>query len=162
MGGGEAALAARFSWTFNLSRGAALSPPGHLALPEGSDEEKDCALRHGQLGSVEPGPVLPHALQGIGDCLKGTSGCTHVWPACTSCPGAAFLAVGHRPRAGAASAMHRAALMMYQSRLGPRFYLLPSSPLYLARCGTRALPGPWKMKPKPTLALSFKVLDSLL
>ena len=45
----------------------ASSPPtGHLALPEGSDEEKDRTLRRGQLGSAEPGRVLPLALWGAG------------------------------------------------------------------------------------------------
>lgn len=32
----------------------ALSPTGHLTLAEGSDKEKDCVLRRGQLGSTEP------------------------------------------------------------------------------------------------------------
>ncbi|XP_040098613.1 receptor expression-enhancing protein 4 isoform X2 [Oryx dammah] len=41
-------------------------PIGHLALPEGSDEEKDRTLRHRQLGSAEPGRVLPLALRGPG------------------------------------------------------------------------------------------------
>ncbi|XP_055436241.1 receptor expression-enhancing protein 4 isoform X5 [Bubalus kerabau] len=41
-------------------------PIGHLALPEGSDKEKDRTLRHGQLGSAEPGRVLPPALRGAG------------------------------------------------------------------------------------------------
>ena len=45
----------------------AFSPPtGHLTLPEGSDKEKDRTLRHGQLGSAEPGRVLPPALRGAG------------------------------------------------------------------------------------------------
>lgn len=55
---------------------------------------------------------------------------------------------------------------MYQSRLGLRFYLLPSSSLYLPRCGTRALPRPLENETQRspscvTSFLSFKVLDSL-
>ncbi|XP_014948601.3 receptor expression-enhancing protein 4 isoform X2 [Ovis aries] len=49
-------------------------PIGHLALPEGSDEEKDRTLRHGQLGSAEPGWVLPLALWGAGALLRD------LWP----------------------------------------------------------------------------------
>ncbi|XP_070231607.1 receptor expression-enhancing protein 4 isoform X3 [Bos mutus] len=41
-------------------------PIGHLTLPEGSDKKKDRTLRHGQLGSAEPGRVLPPALRGAG------------------------------------------------------------------------------------------------
>lgn len=48
----------------------ALSPTGHLTLPEGPDKEKDCAFRHGQLGKG-PCPVLPHALQGSGAVWRG-------------------------------------------------------------------------------------------
>uniref|UniRef100_A0A8C4PSX9 Receptor expression-enhancing protein n=1 Tax=Equus asinus TaxID=9793 RepID=A0A8C4PSX9_EQUAS len=63
-------------------------PIGHLTLPEGSDEEKDRALRHGQLGSAEPGPVLPRALQGAGGCLRSLW--LHVQPIRTSCPSSAL------------------------------------------------------------------------
>nr|KAF6402277.1 receptor accessory protein 4 [Rousettus aegyptiacus] len=38
---------------------------------------------------------------------------------------------------------------------GPGFYLLPFSFLYLRRGGTRALPKPLRMKPKPTQLCSF-------
>uniref|UniRef100_A0A2R8P970 Receptor expression-enhancing protein n=1 Tax=Callithrix jacchus TaxID=9483 RepID=A0A2R8P970_CALJA len=56
-------------------------PIGHLALPKGSDEEKDCALRHGQLGSAASGPFLPRALQGSGDIWRDLW--LPIWPACT-------------------------------------------------------------------------------
>lgn len=42
---------------------------------------KDSALRCGQLGSVEPGPVLPPALQDTGGCLEGNCGSTSDLPA---------------------------------------------------------------------------------
>ncbi|PNJ76921.1 receptor expression-enhancing protein 4 isoform X5 [Pongo pygmaeus] len=64
-------------------------PIGHLALPEGSDEEKDCALRHGQLGSAASGPFLPRALQGSRAIWRDLG--LHIWPACTSCLGPALL-----------------------------------------------------------------------
>lgn len=37
---------------------------------------------------------------------------------------------------------------MYQSRLGLRFYLLPSSPPTFPGVGPEPSPGPWKTKPK--------------
>uniref|UniRef100_A0A4W2D8V4 Receptor expression-enhancing protein n=1 Tax=Bos indicus x Bos taurus TaxID=30522 RepID=A0A4W2D8V4_BOBOX len=49
-------------------------PIGHLTLPEGSDKKKDRTLRHGQLGSAEPGRVLPPALRGAGALPR--DGCT--------------------------------------------------------------------------------------
>ncbi|XP_055151583.1 receptor expression-enhancing protein 4 isoform X3 [Symphalangus syndactylus] len=64
-------------------------PIGHLPLPEGSDEEKDCALRHGQLGSAASGPFLPRALQGSRAIWRDLG--LHIWPACTSCLGPALL-----------------------------------------------------------------------
>uniref|UniRef100_A0A2K5X0Z8 Receptor expression-enhancing protein n=1 Tax=Macaca fascicularis TaxID=9541 RepID=A0A2K5X0Z8_MACFA len=54
----------------------------HLALPEGSDEEKDCALRHGQLGSAASGPFLPRALQGSRAIWSDLW--QHIWPAPTA------------------------------------------------------------------------------
>lgn len=39
---------------------------GHFAFPQGSNKKKAGALRFGQLGSVKPGSVLPHVLQGTG------------------------------------------------------------------------------------------------
>lgn len=42
---------------------------------------KDSALRRGQLGSAEPGPVLPPALQDTGGCLEGNCGSTSDLPA---------------------------------------------------------------------------------
>ncbi|KAB0396277.1 hypothetical protein E2I00_018983, partial [Balaenoptera physalus] len=96
----------------------------HLALPEGSDEEEDHAFRHGQLGSAEPGPVLPRALQGVGTVWRGPLAarlaCLHQLPAC--CPPDSCCRL--RATCGAAP-------MMHQSRLGSGFYLLSSSPLYL-------------------------------
>lgn len=44
----------------------ALSPTGHLALPEGADKEKDCALRHGQLGSAEPAQFYLELYRALG------------------------------------------------------------------------------------------------
>ena len=132
----------------------------HLALPEGSDEEKDCAFKHGQLGSTEPGPVLPRALQGVGTVWRGPlaahRACLHQLPGC--CPPDSCCRL---------RAMCGAAPMMYQSWLGSGFYLLSSSPLYLPRCGTRALPRPLKNETQspPSCVhsfLSFKVLLSLL
>ncbi|KAL0612681.1 Receptor expression-enhancing protein 4 [Plecturocebus cupreus] len=102
--------------------------PGHLALPKGSDEEKDCALRHGQLGSAASGPFLPRALQGSGVILRDLWLC--IWPACTSCWAPASLLLlmvkGReqmlpRPQAGCT--------VMYQSRLGQHsIYCLPLPP----------------------------------
>lgn len=37
---------------------------GHFSFPQGSNKKKAGALRFGQLGSVKPGSVLPHVLQG--------------------------------------------------------------------------------------------------
>ncbi|XP_042790564.1 receptor expression-enhancing protein 4 isoform X3 [Panthera tigris] len=56
-------------------------PIGHLALTEGSDKEKDHFLRHEQLGSSEPGSVLPLALWSTRCYLEGTSGCMSDLPA---------------------------------------------------------------------------------
>lgn len=68
---------------------SALSPTGHLTLPEGPDKEKDCAFRHGQLGQG-PCPVLPHALQGAGAIWSGLLAAHR---ACLpQCPGSALLA----------------------------------------------------------------------
>uniref|UniRef100_A0A2K6PHV7 Receptor expression-enhancing protein n=2 Tax=Rhinopithecus roxellana TaxID=61622 RepID=A0A2K6PHV7_RHIRO len=64
-------------------------PIGHLALPEGSDEEKDYALRHGQLGFAASGPFLPRALQGSRAIWRNLW--QHIWPACTNCLGPALL-----------------------------------------------------------------------
>uniref|UniRef100_A0A2K6FT37 Receptor expression-enhancing protein n=1 Tax=Propithecus coquereli TaxID=379532 RepID=A0A2K6FT37_PROCO len=65
-------------------------PIGHLALPEGSDEEKDRALRHGQLGAAASGPVLPRALQGAWGYLEGPMA-AHL-ACCTSCRSPVLLA----------------------------------------------------------------------
>ncbi|XP_026947747.1 receptor expression-enhancing protein 4 isoform X1 [Sagmatias obliquidens] len=133
---------------------------GHHALPEGSDEEKDHAFRHGQLGSTEPGPVLPRALQGIGTVWRGPLAahlaCLHQLPGC--CPPDSCCRL--RAICGAAPTMH-------QSRPGSGFYLLSFSPLYLPRCGTRALPRLLKNETQspPSCVrsfLSFRVLHSLL
>ena len=131
--GRGAVLAAAAAPTFHDV--PAFSPPtGHLALPEGSDKEKDCALRHGQLGSAEPSRVLPPALRGAGALLRDFWLCPQ-----PSWPSWLLLTV---------LATCRAAPTMYQSRLGLRFYLLPSSPPAFPGVGPEPFPGPWKTKPK--------------
>lgn len=106
----------------DLFRSYLLPPhPGyHLALPEGSDKEEDHLFGHEQLGSVEPGPVLPllpyEALGAVWRrplvarliCLRQLL---------RLCP----------PGFHAAGTMHGATPVMYQSGLCPGFYLLPFS-----------------------------------
>lgn len=92
-----------------------LSPPpcpGHLPLPEGPHEEKNAALRRGQLGSVEAGLVFPCAFP------EGT-----LEAACTLGPAPAAPEL-------AASADCRGTLRLdaptvYQSKPTPGPYLLP-------------------------------------
>lgn len=90
--GRGAVLAAAAAPTFHDV--PAFSPPtGHLTLPEGSDKEKDRALRHGQLGSAEPGRVLPPALRGAGALPRDFWLCPQPsWPS--------WLLLTVRPRAG--------------------------------------------------------------
>lgn len=114
-------------------------------LPEGLNMEKDRALRHGQLGSSESGPVLSRALHSTESCLEGKSGCLH-W-LLMLCPSWLLLLVKSQG-ARAVRAMLRDAPAMHQRRLGPGFCLLPFSSLCLPRCGTRGLPDPLQMKPK--------------
>lgn len=127
-GGGYANTAA------HPSHGIPSLSPGHLTLPEGSNAEKDCALRHGQLGPAESGPVLPQALQMPGLCAGDLW--LHIWLACTSylgptppgscvCLRARAEAVG--PAVGAPTVPELA---------GPRVLFIAF--LSLLRCGTRA------------------------
>lgn len=73
-------------WHFSLaSHGVpVLSPTGHLTLPEGPDKEKDCVLRHGQLGATEPAQSYTSCPAGRWGCWRGPlaahQACLHQLP----------------------------------------------------------------------------------
>lgn len=78
-GTGEVGCPGTSAWT---SHGVpVLSPTGHLTLPEGPDKEKDCVLRHGQLGATKPAQSYTSCPAGRWGCLEGPSGCTSGLPA---------------------------------------------------------------------------------